>query len=380
MPRADLVLFVTSADRPFTESERAFLEIIHRWRKRIVCVVNKIDLLQRREESDEVIAFVRSGATGVLGAEPRLFALSARDALRAMTTGDADALEASGWPALETWLSDQLTEDQRFLLKLASPLGVAARVGDDLAASASARRGVIESDQTAVDSLESEISAFESAMQAEFDHRMARIEVHLARMRERGEAFLDDRFRLTRLRGLMDRDALERDFEEVVVGDSPTAIEQEVSRLIDHIVDLEHGVWRQVDSILVNRGRALPGRDEGFAARRRALLSTVGRESGTVVSAFDPAEQGARLSEQVTGGAHPHRSGGGGSVGPRLSAAGSARDGSGGCHRPVRRRHARRPEPDHCAASKAQGRGGAAQQHGRTTVRSGAVAQRGLRR
>src|SRR5690606_8747908 len=28
VPRADLVLFVTSADRPFTESERVFLELI----------------------------------------------------------------------------------------------------------------------------------------------------------------------------------------------------------------------------------------------------------------------------------------------------------------------------------------------------------------
>ena len=47
VPRADLVLFVTSADRPFTESERAFLETIRDWGKKIVVVVNKIDLLER---------------------------------------------------------------------------------------------------------------------------------------------------------------------------------------------------------------------------------------------------------------------------------------------------------------------------------------------
>ena len=44
MPRADLVLFVTSADRPFTETERAFLETIRDWGKKIVIVVNKIDI------------------------------------------------------------------------------------------------------------------------------------------------------------------------------------------------------------------------------------------------------------------------------------------------------------------------------------------------
>jgi len=31
VPRADLVLFITSADRPFTESERSFLEAIRSW-------------------------------------------------------------------------------------------------------------------------------------------------------------------------------------------------------------------------------------------------------------------------------------------------------------------------------------------------------------
>ena len=35
VPRSDLVLFVTSADRPFTESERAFLERIRDWGKKV---------------------------------------------------------------------------------------------------------------------------------------------------------------------------------------------------------------------------------------------------------------------------------------------------------------------------------------------------------
>ena len=45
VPRADLVLFVTSADRPFSESEREFLERIRDWGKKIVFIVNKIDIL-----------------------------------------------------------------------------------------------------------------------------------------------------------------------------------------------------------------------------------------------------------------------------------------------------------------------------------------------
>ena len=46
VPRADLVLFITSADRPFTESERNFLERIRDWGKKVILVLNKVDLFQ----------------------------------------------------------------------------------------------------------------------------------------------------------------------------------------------------------------------------------------------------------------------------------------------------------------------------------------------
>ena len=45
VPRSDLVLFVTSADRPFTETERAFLEQVRSWGKKVVVVINKVDIL-----------------------------------------------------------------------------------------------------------------------------------------------------------------------------------------------------------------------------------------------------------------------------------------------------------------------------------------------
>ena len=45
VPRSDLVLFVTSADRPFSESERLFMERIRAWGKKVVIVVNKVDIL-----------------------------------------------------------------------------------------------------------------------------------------------------------------------------------------------------------------------------------------------------------------------------------------------------------------------------------------------
>ena len=71
VPRSDLVLFVTSADRPFTESERTFLEQIREWGKKIVFIVNKIDILPRPEEREEVTRVRRGECRRAAGREPR---------------------------------------------------------------------------------------------------------------------------------------------------------------------------------------------------------------------------------------------------------------------------------------------------------------------
>ena len=83
IPRSDLVLFVTSADRPFTESERSFLETIRDWGKKIVVAVNKIDILESAEDVERVVAFVSEGVRELLGREPEVFPVSARQALKA---------------------------------------------------------------------------------------------------------------------------------------------------------------------------------------------------------------------------------------------------------------------------------------------------------
>ena len=42
MPRADIVLFVLSADRPLSDSEVRFLQYIRKWDKKVVFLLNKV--------------------------------------------------------------------------------------------------------------------------------------------------------------------------------------------------------------------------------------------------------------------------------------------------------------------------------------------------
>jgi hypothetical protein len=128
VPRADLVLFVTSADRPFTESERVFLESIRNWGKKIVLVINKVDIFETERDLAEVVQFVKESSLRLLHVVPEVFPLSARLAAGAKQ-GDASAWAASRFEALDRHIQHTPDDVSRLRLKLANPLGV----GDALA-------------------------------------------------------------------------------------------------------------------------------------------------------------------------------------------------------------------------------------------------------
>src|SRR6185295_8113791 len=83
VPRSDLVVFLTSADRPFTETERLFLATIRDWGKKIVIFVNKVDIFGTEFELEEVLKFVKNAARDLLGYEPAVLPVSARLAQKA---------------------------------------------------------------------------------------------------------------------------------------------------------------------------------------------------------------------------------------------------------------------------------------------------------
>ena len=90
VPRSDLILFITSADHPLTESERQFLERIVAWGKKVVFALNKADIIEEEAALQEVRAFVLKHATKVLGDTPEFFPVSARLAQRALSEPDAE--------------------------------------------------------------------------------------------------------------------------------------------------------------------------------------------------------------------------------------------------------------------------------------------------
>jgi small GTP-binding protein len=304
VPRADLVLFVTSADHPFTETERTFLETIREWGKKVVIVVNKWDILERDDQRTQVLDFVRDAATRQLATTPEIFPASARLAWRARH-GEPEAWAPSGFELLERFVQDTLDDERRFALKLANPLGVGEALARRYEAAATERLALLTDDIAAVDDTERQLALYAEDLARGFELRMSAVENVLLEMEARGHAFIEDTLRMGRVFDLLNRSRVQQEFEDRVVGDAATQVDRRVSELIDWLVDQDFRQWQALSSRLTVRQRAhgdrvLGGGDvTGFHADRSRLLDSVGREAQRVVETYDRRGESRALADSA---------------------------------------------------------------------------------
>lgn len=266
LPRADLVLFLTSADRPFTESERQFLSLAARWGRSVVMVVNKADLLETGEQREQVRQFVEAGARGVLGLTPPVYLISARAEQRG---GD------EGFRALRDALRLRLSETERTRLKLQSPLSTAAEILSGEEARAEAARQTLTEDLAILRDLEAQRERHRETMLGELDGQLNRLGRLLGEFEVRADRFIDDKLRFSNLRGLMNSRELEDQFRREAVADLPDAIDRQFGTMIDRFVEANLHFWEDVQALLIRRQPQGEVARTRFSYDRGALLEGI---------------------------------------------------------------------------------------------------------
>ncbi len=304
VPRSDLVLFVTSADRPFTESERDFIERIREWGKKLVFVINKIDILREESEIAEVEGFVADSCRRLLGLEPEIFPISSRAALEAKLAGDQQPrFEASRFSPLERYLVRTLDASERVRLKLLNPLGVGARLAASYLDAARERIGLLRDDLATLERIEGQLDVFKEDLGREFRFRLTDVDNLLLACERRGDDFFDETFRLARAVDLLNKPRIKAEFERRVIADLPREIERKVDEVIDWLVAAELRQWRAATDHLEGRralrAESLVGEIGSFDADRRKLLETVGRAAQRTIERFDREREATRLAESV---------------------------------------------------------------------------------
>src|ERR671917_532275 len=311
VPRSDLVLFVTSSERPLTESERGYLELIRDWGKKILLVINKADLLADEEKREQVRSFVDGGIRSALGLRPPIFFVSsllARKAKAATNDMERDVLmKASGFAELEGYVTALLDEEGRVRLKMESPLGVVEELNRRYRGAVNERLSLLEDDFRTSENVESQLELYKGDMKRDFEARLAEIENIVLKMSERGDAWLEENIRLANIRELFRPERVQERFAREVVADTEDLIDERVDELIDWMVDRNLKQWRAIVEYVNRRRQAeydeqLIGEvGDGFEYNRGQLLQSVGKNAQNVVQRYDRERESELLATSIQG-------------------------------------------------------------------------------
>jgi small GTP-binding protein len=267
VPRADLVLFVTSLLQPLTASELGFLSHIREWGKKIIFIVNGVDRRNSDEQIERVRAYLEREFTARLGGPaPSTYFISALQSLRAKmaarsasdgaASSGADGAPASAsppvadprneFPALERYLLETLRERERVRLKLLSPLGVLRHVLERNVGALDTRLEVVRADGRVLGVVREQLESYGAEMRTDSERYLLEVRSVLAEVERRGRSWLERTIRVGNLNFLRNKDAVENRFRAEVVANAPREVEDVVNRMVDWTVKRNLKLWTAV--------------------------------------------------------------------------------------------------------------------------------------
>jgi small GTP-binding protein len=281
LPRADLILFVTSSDRPFTQSEAKFLAFIRDWGKKIVLVINKMDLLSG-PELEQVLEFVRGGLEQTLGNIPPIFAVSARRARK----GEQD----SYIPQLQEHIRQVLSKEAA-ALKLGSPLGIAIRLIDEAKPILQAKQSETQLQLGNIRDLDALAERHALRTRQDFQQQIALVLQSLDSVQARGEAWLEETVRISNFVNLLNSSKFKQSFIDQVVKGANTDIEKGVLQATNWLARRESELFEDALHLL----REAPALKQG----KTSEAVTVEHQLEAALKSFQPEEEARLLKNAV---------------------------------------------------------------------------------
>ena len=320
VPRADLVLFVTSLLQPLTASELDFLTHIREWGKKVVFIVNGIDRRNTDEQLDRVRDYLTKEVSTRLGdSSPTLYFVSALKALRGKLAerpelqqddspyADAPADDPRNeYPALERYILETLRETERVRLKLLTPLGVLRRVLKGNIEGLDKRLTVVHEDSRVLRSIRDQLTAYSKETRTDSERYLIEMRNVLYELEKRGRSWFERTIRIGNAFFLRNKDAVENRFRAEVVQDAPDAIEGVVHRMVDWTVQRNFKLWRSVfteldahTARLRESGALAPHGDTEFQYNREELFTRLREPVEKRLDEFDTEREAREIVTSV---------------------------------------------------------------------------------
>jgi GTP-binding protein EngB required for normal cell division len=312
VPRADLVLFVTSLLQPLTASELDFLAHIREWGKKVVFIVNGVDRRNSDEQIDRVREYLTREVQARLGAStPTLYFISALQSLRGKLSARRGAASDGAdprneYPALERYVLETLRETERVRLKLLTPLGVLRNLLKRNVAALDGRLLVVHEDARVLRSIRDQLEAYSKEMRTDSERYLLEVRTVLYEMERRGRSWFERTIRIGNAMFLRNKDAVENRFRAEVVQDSPQAIEGVVHRMVDWTVQRNLKLWSSVfaeldahTARLRESGALAPHGDTEFQYNREELFARLREPVERRLGEFDTEREARQIVESV---------------------------------------------------------------------------------
>ncbi len=160
--RADIVLLVMIATQVLTAGNLEFMQHLKEYGKRLIIVVNQIDLLELQDQAI-VKDFVTEQSRIHIGIEPIVWLVSSKQAMTAFETTPRDEIiwDESGFADIEEYLDETLDDAERVRQKLETPLQVAQNANREALKHVREGQAALGEHKKTVDNIEAQILASE---------------------------------------------------------------------------------------------------------------------------------------------------------------------------------------------------------------------------
>lgn len=306
IPKADLTIFVTSIDRPFSESERQFLEFVaERWRKNVLFVLTKTDV---RDDTDvpTVVEYIKENCRKFFNFEPRVFPVSAKLYEKGRRDGDEALIAKSGLPELEHFLESSLAEEERVRLKLTSPVEAGIALLDELKGITGERRQLLERDFQSLSDLDAQVKQTALELKERYHVYIVRIYDLLREFERRGKNFFETTLRVKNFGLLKNHEQFRQRFEKEAISDLKERIQDEMHAATDWLMKEQIALFQRSlrflnDNLVVDKYQdrvAAPApQEQGFDYNRDKLVEQIQGSFRREIERFDIEGECNRIME-----------------------------------------------------------------------------------
>lgn len=234
--RSDLVIFVVNAKRALADAERIYLDLAKQYGKKIILVVNQVDLLEPSER-ETVRRFVEQQVKQTLDLSPLIFMVSAKEALNG---GDG------GFGAVRAHLRGVFAQTPPAQQKLIAQLDTAEHIIRLYENFLEERYETVSADSTRAKTIRMELEQQSVTLIDPLRAARNEIDAVFEGLRQRGMAFIDANLNIRIIGRGPSKEKLQADFAEQVIGRAPRDISDAATSYVNALVDSSRVYWRGV--------------------------------------------------------------------------------------------------------------------------------------